>query len=220
MSTSTKSRASKLATLGCSVVAAGWIAHKLFVSSPPTHTNHKHKMNQRIGASVEIKTIELYEVYIPLVNVYHISCCTLKGHTNIICKITTNNDQIFGFGEASPLTNFTDETIESVMDITQNKIFPLIKGLNPTKINEIDKIMDSKIDDNNIIAKGMINMALWDIYGKYYDKPVYQCLAEIYNNNKVVNREMPLIYGIGDQTMEEDLKMIEYLWGQGINFFF
>ena len=66
------------------------------------------------------------------------------------------------------------------------------------------------------MAKGMINMALWDIFGKYYNKPVFQCLAEKFNIDKTqFNHEIPLLYPFGIQTIEKDLEMIHEKWEQG-----
>eukprot|EP01084_Bolivina_argentea_P282385 483355_1 len=143
--------------------------------SAPEETNiDDNKQEESKESELKITSIELYLVTIPLVHVYVCGDGTLEDTTNVICKIKTNKEEFFGYGESNPDPGFTEETKESICNITKNKTFPLIVGKDPLSISSIEKLLDDNINDKNVMAKGMINMALWDIYGKYYKKPVYK----------------------------------------------
>ena len=152
---------------------------------------------------LQITAIEAYEVKLEFVEPYQQAYGKLVDQANIIILVHTNNPNIIGLGEACPHYPFTKETQLSVWTCLKQQIWPLIAGQIIHSVSDIDTILDSHISDDHIMAKGMINMAMWDIYAKIHHKPIYQCLAEIYKQ-KIYNLSSPLLYPLSDQSIEKD----------------
>eukprot|EP01083_Nonionella_stella_P000199 625_1 len=170
-------------------------------------------------SALSIVSIELYLVTIPLLHPYVCADCTLIDQANVICKINTTDPDISGYGESNPDEGFTKETPDSIWNIAKTKISALIMNKNALDIDKLENLIDAEVTDDDIMAKGMINMALWDIYGKYHKKPVYQCLADLYENHKVFNQTVPLLYPFGDQKIEEDELMMTQKMAEGYKTF-
>jgi len=168
----------------------------------------------RTKPNVYITSIELYVVTIPFVRPYRTAVGTRVHQSNVICKINTNVRQLFGFGEACPVRIFTEETIDSIFRATKEEIFPLIKHKDALDVDGIEQLLAQHVDEFHIMAKGMINMALWDIFGKYHEKPIYECLSD-----SVCHTRIPLLYPFGDQSIEEDTRMLREKMGQGFRTF-
>eukprot|EP01083_Nonionella_stella_P045652 122489_1 len=130
------------------------------MSTKPKEIAGDDEKKQNIDELPTIVAIELYEVFIPFVQVYTTALGSHAGRTNIICKLITSKSDLYGWGEASPHPpKFTTESVKSVWELSISKIFPLIHGQSAVKIDEVDELINKNIDDSGIIAKGMINMA-------------------------------------------------------------
>ncbi len=154
---------------------------------------------------MKITKIELNHISIPLAKPYKLSrkYGTVTHAHAVITKIFTDKG-IIGLGEADPLIPFTTETYESVMIVIRDKIAPLIIGKNPVDIFEIETELDRKIQ-GNLLARGAINMALFDIKGKSENLPVHNFLG------KLQQQKIPLFIAIGSGTPVEDAIAIEEL---------
>lgn len=108
--------------------------------------------------------------------------------TNIVCYF---NDQTFfvkvetdegvcGFGECSPMDN------DTVCMIIQKRLKPKLIGLNPfdtEKIEETALKKNYKISGQLLaISFSGIEIALWDLKGKYLNQPVYNLLGGKYRD--------------------------------------
>ena len=92
----------------------------------------------------------------------------------IIVKVTTD-EGITGYGEASPFSPVTGETIESVPSFLELFKKALI-GQNPFELEKIHKIMNN-ITVGNSSAKAGIDIAVHDIIGKRLNMPLYKVLG-------------------------------------------
>jgi L-alanine-DL-glutamate epimerase-like enolase superfamily enzyme len=103
---------------------------------------------------------------------------------HVIVKITTDEDGIFGVGEASNFYITTParrhlrpkETATTVISIIKEILAPAIIGENPLDLNLIYEKMDAWVE-GHLSAKTAIDMALYDIAGKRAGLPVYALLG-------------------------------------------
>ncbi len=158
---------------------------------------------------MKITGLELFHISIPFVKPYRLSkkYGTLTHAHAVIFKIYTD-EGIVGLGEADPMNPFTEETPASVMVVTRDVIAPHLIGQDPLRFAKIESHLDQVVYEN-LLARGAINMALYDIAGKAYNVPAYLFLGACFHT------DFPLFSGIGSGTIEEDAAAIEEQIEQG-----
>ena len=124
---------------------------------------------------MKIKKIDLYPVSVPYKLIEKSSRVYRSGVSDIIIKITTDNG-IVGWGEA------TRTASAKVIFQTLESMKPILLNRNPWQSLEHENNIYnealwhwSPITAN--LAYGGIDMALWDIYGKETNKPIYELLG-------------------------------------------
>lgn len=160
---------------------------------------------------MKIIRIELFHISVPFAKPYKLSRAygTLQDAHAVIFKVHTD-EGIIGLGEADPMNPFTEETPGSVMTVTRDTIALHLLGQDPTHIAAIESTLDCFVR-GNLTARGAVNMALYDIFGKVKEDPVYTFLGGLRHP------ELPILWGIGSGTPAEDLTAIEALVEQGCN---
>jgi muconate cycloisomerase len=158
---------------------------------------------------MKITAIELCHISIPFAKPYALSKTygTLSHAHAVIFKIHTD-EGIVGLGEADPLNPFTEETPASVMVVTRDVIAPLLMGQDPCRISALESKLDNGVH-SNLTARGAVNMALYDIAGKFYDIPAHMLLGG------AIHTELPILGAIGSGTSDEDADAIDALIDQG-----
>lgn len=119
-----------------------------------------------------IKDIKVREVSIPLKKPFTTALRTLNVLTTIIIEIITDTGDI-GYGEASPTAVITGDTLGSIKEAVENNIFPAIKGMD---IDDIENIMIkiNKCMIKNTSPKAAVDMAVYDLFCKKYNMPLYR----------------------------------------------
>lgn len=160
-----------------------------------------------------ITEIHGYRVKVPLNKPYHLSSVigTIDSTDSIIIKMKTDSG-IDGYGEADPIPFFSEETPETIEAIITHHLKPLLIGKNPFKIAEISKIMDEKLN-GNLLAKGAIDMALYDLTGKALNIPAHQLLGGSIRN------ELPLLWPIGSGSINENIEEVKRKLDEGFKTF-
>lgn len=124
---------------------------------------------------LKIKEIEIGEIFVPLVTPFKTALRTVENVEDIVVKITTDTGEV-GFGEAPPTAVITGDTKGSIVCAIRDFIRPAIIGM---EIEDIDGIME-KLDSciqKNTSAKACVDMAVYDLYGKRFQAPLYQLLG-------------------------------------------
>jgi muconate cycloisomerase len=119
----------------------------------------------------------------------------LKVHTD---------EGIVGLGEADPLNPFTDETPATVMVVIRDMIAPHLLGQNPLRISALESHLDLMVH-GNLLARGAVNMALFDIAGQAHNLPAHMLLGGLHQD------QLPLLGPIGSGTPDEDARAIQKL---------
>ncbi|KQL54221.1 mandelate racemase [Heyndrickxia shackletonii] len=144
---------------------------------------------------MKITKAEIVGIHLPLKEPFIISYVTYDFMPSIIVKLETD-DGLVGYGEAVPDENVTGETFFSVIEVLKHQLLPAIMGESPFSIEKIHDMMDSRIHANSS-AKAAIDIACYDLMGKYTNKPIYELIGGKYHNEltfaKVLSIEEPEI---------------------------
>jgi o-succinylbenzoate synthase len=122
-----------------------------------------------------IKDIEIGEIFVPLARPFKTALRTVENVEDIVIRIVTDTDQV-GFGEAPPTAVITGDTKGSIVTAIRDFIRPALIGLD---INDLDGIF-RKINTSiikNTSAKAAVDMAVYDLFAKQYQVPLYKLLG-------------------------------------------
>jgi muconate cycloisomerase len=147
---------------------------------------------------MKITGLELFHISIPFAKPYKLSKLygTRYDAEAVILKVHTDAG-IVGLGEADPLNPFSEETPATIMVVTRDHLAPQLIGRHPNHIAAIESNLDLMVH-GNLLARGAVNMALFDIVGKANGIPVHMLLGGLHQC------KLPLLAPVGSGTPEED----------------
>ena len=122
-----------------------------------------------------IKDIIVANVEAPLITPFKTALRTVHSIQNIAVYVHTDDGQI-GVGEAAPTAVITGETRGSIIHAIEEYIKPAITGMDIEDIAQIMERIDKCIYKNTS-AKAAVDMAIYDLYAKRYNAPLYQLLG-------------------------------------------
>lgn len=153
-----------------------------------------------MDAAYRIKAAHCYMLEYDLKG-YRLSYGTINKIRNVVLKLT-DTDGVVGWGEANPMQPFTDESAEDVIASLKSELLPILMRQESVEPTSFDELLD-EILPGSLIAKGAISMALLDIQGKRQGVPIAQLLG------KVIQRSLPVLWPLSEETAEEDTEHIE-----------
>lgn len=155
---------------------------------------------------MKITTLETWPVKMRLAEPCTIAYETIDACTNIFLRIETDRGPV-GYGCAAPDAQVTGETAESVRQIFETTITPLLLNSDPLRMAVlIEKLRPLLAKHPSAVA--MVDMALYDILGKVAQMPVYKILGGFRNRIKTS-------VTIGITSLEATLAQAEELVAQG-----
>lgn len=124
---------------------------------------------------MKITKVDIYQIELPLNEPFIVSYATYDVMPSVIVKIQTNNG-IVGYGESVPDEHVTGESAYSVLKALKHYLVPAILGEDPRNIQVIHEKMNRALAHNGA-AKAAIDIACYDILGKYSKLPIYTLLG-------------------------------------------
>ncbi|MBN1785814.1 MAG: dipeptide epimerase [Candidatus Methanofastidiosa archaeon] len=155
---------------------------------------------------MKIEEIEFVYKKIPLERSFATATGGVSNSSSFFVRISTD-EGIVGYGCGYP-TSGTGEDVKSATYFS-NLFKQDIFGMNPIRIESINSVMDS-ITYGNPAVKFAFNTALWDIFGKAHDSPLYMLLG--YNRPKI-----PTSITIGLNDRDTMLKEARYWHKKGFS---
>lgn len=150
-----------------------------------------------------IKNIEIFEISVPLVTPFKTALRTVDAVNDIVVKITADTGEI-GYGEAAPTAVITGETKESIKSAILNYIKPSIMGM---EIDNLEGLME-KINScilKNTSAKAAVDMAIYDLYAKKLNSPLYKILG---GYKKEITTDITISVNEIDEMVQDSLKAV------------
>ena len=144
---------------------------------------------------MKIKAIRTYVVSLPMRRA-HVSAVGAKVRRYVLVEITTDSEFV-GYGEAPVLKEwggnhgaYYGESYGTVLHVVHDILAPVLKDQDPLNVQLLHAAMDSAVKGHPY-AKAAIDMALYDIQGKFLGVPVYQLLGGC------VRSRVPVCHSIG-----------------------
>lgn len=125
---------------------------------------------------MKIKEIGIGYISIPLVTPFKTALRTVESVNDLIVEVVAE-DGTKGYGEAPPTAVITGDTKESIEAAIRGYIAPAIVGM---ELDDLDAVMErmEKAIAKNTSAKAAVDIALYDLYAKLQNKPLFRLLAE------------------------------------------
>jgi len=124
---------------------------------------------------MRIDSIELIHVRIPLKEPFKISTAEVSEKDAILCILESGGK--IGVGECSPMSGsfYNDETPESSIAALKDTLVPAL--LADDLSGPEDFLRTASHIEGNMFAKAGLEMGLWDLFGRFSDRPIYEMLG-------------------------------------------
>lgn len=150
-----------------------------------------------------IKSIEVSEILVPLVTPFKTALRTVEAVNDIVVKIISDTGEI-GYGEAAPTAVITGETKESIKSAILNYIKPAIIGMEIDNLESIMEKLNSCIFKNTS-AKAAVDMAIYDLYAKKLNSPLYKILG---GYRSEITTDITISVNEIDQMVKDSIKAV------------
>lgn len=152
---------------------------------------------------MRITKIETLSLSIPLTVPYKLSRVygTVSDATAVVVAVTTDTG-IVGFGEADPMPPFTADTVAGTMKALREMLAPALIGADPREHKKNEELLDACLE-GCLMAKGALDMAMYDLAGKAYGLPVHALLGGKKRD------EILLSFPLGSGSAQDDIEVIE-----------
>jgi len=125
---------------------------------------------------MKIERIDLYYVEIPFIYPFKTNGINVNSHSCLIVKI--HSEGFIGYGECptfnQPFYNY--ETITTAHHILKDFLIPLLLHKKINCPQEVIKILSPV--RGNPMAKSALDCAVWDLFAKKKNLPLYNILVE------------------------------------------
>ena len=183
--------------------------------------------------SFKIKSIELTPIFIPFKEPVKRVMETGEGSLGmaikaeepwlggdfVICKLVCNDGTV-GLGESFVWLPETGIMPNQIIDIIKKYLGKYLIGENPFNVEKILLRMDNNIARNEV-AKGILDMACYDLMGKLKGKPVYDLMGGKIKNEIPLAALIPLtdvrlMVGIAKSYYKQGYRTFRYKLGKNI----
>ncbi|AWE08065.1 dipeptide epimerase [Lysinibacillus sp. 2017] len=153
---------------------------------------------------MKITEIKVGIVEAPLITPFKTALRTVHTIQNVLVKVYTDDGQV-GYGEAAPTHVITGETRASIQYAIEQVIAPLITGI---EIGEM-AVLSEKIDHciyQNTSAKAAVEMALYDLWAKKYNAPLYKLLG---GYRQELTTDITISVNDSDEMVKDSLEAVK-----------
>ena len=125
--------------------------------------------------SAKIRDIEIVPYSLEQKVVFHVALPAIPTSDGLLVRLRTE-DGVFGWGEASPYSPVTSETVQSDISMAST-LAAIVRNRDAFSIAKIVADMDA-LSPFNTSIKAAFEIALWDICGKIAGQPVCSLLGK------------------------------------------
>ncbi|MEN8896281.1 MAG: enolase C-terminal domain-like protein [Yoonia sp.] len=160
---------------------------------------------------MKVNRITLWSVDLTSHEIYYMAegktCDTVKTH--VLCLETDTG--LKGWGEVCPIPHYLPAFADGVPSAIR-EMAPEILGVTPTGIDAPMRKLDGFLK-GHLAEKSIVDMALWDLFGKATNLPLYQLLGGR------TRRDMPLYHSITCVAPDDMARIAKEAYATGIRQF-
>lgn len=125
---------------------------------------------------MNINCLAMHVVSMPLKQPFHTHLETVREREVIVIE-AHGKDGAVGWGEASAFSTpwYTEETVQTEWHIIKDVLFPLLEKNPVHHPNDVHELFQSV--RGNRMAKAGVEAAVWDLYARQQNKPLYDVLG-------------------------------------------
>ena len=124
---------------------------------------------------MKIESIEAVHVRIPLDQPYEFARGTMTSFDNVVVRMETD-EGIAGYGESAPLFRSPTGDASAVAELIRGPVAQRLLGADPFDVEAlVARALEAA--GGNVDGVAGIDVALWDIMGKYLGQPIYRLLG-------------------------------------------
>lgn len=153
---------------------------------------------------MKIIEIQIGEMQIPLVTPFRTALRTVEAVDDIVIRVIGDNG-MEGFGEAPPTAVITGDTKGSIRTAIQDFIAPALVGMDIDDLDGVMKKLRTCIVKNTS-AKAAVDMAIYDLYAKNLNQPLYKVLG---GNSNTVETDLTISVGPIDTMVADSVKAVK-----------
>lgn len=152
---------------------------------------------------MKITGIEAIPYAIPYHHPLKFASGSVETADHVLVKVHTD-EGVTGVADAPPRPYTYGETQVSIKNVVEEIFAPQVIGLDPFDREKVHAVMRRTI--NNQVAKGTLDIALWDLAGKALGRPVHQLLGGWTDSMRVSHM---LGFKPAEELLEEALRFGE-----------
>lgn len=126
---------------------------------------------------IQVESVNLYRISQPFITPFSNSQTELAQRESVIVEVVDHAGRK-GYGESVAFSTpwYTPETIDSTMEALTEHLIPTVLGRTYLNPSEVFPSFSSLPD--NLMAKGALEPACWDLYGRITGVPLPELLAD------------------------------------------
>lgn len=136
-------------------------------------------IRRRYEERLQVESVSLYRIKQELASPFENSKATLKSRESIIVEVRDHAGRT-GIGECVAFSTawYLPETLGVDLEVLENHLIPLVLGQVFLHPSEVAACFDECAEADMLpLAKGALEPALWDLYGKIVGKPLYRLIG-------------------------------------------
>ena len=172
----------------------------------------REALSQKYDERIEIQEITLYHVEQELVRPFITAQTHMTSRTSLIIEVKDTQGRT-GLGECVAFETdwYLPETLAEDAEVLENKLIPLALESAFLHPRDMAQAFDACLEGRFPLARGALEPAMWDLYGKIVGQPLWQLIGGMLEKSTTV----PVGITFGIMSVEDTLDAVGHAVLQG-----